>query len=96
MGQAASAIRAASKDNEKEANDVLTALETMAELKFEAFDLKIRSSSDSLQIPIDKILVSDRYVTMSASMDAKKISESVKDVVGSFASGKILEGAYPL
>ncbi len=93
MGQSASAARATAKDNEKEANDALNSLETMAQLKFEAFSQKIHNSSDSVVIPVDKILVSDHVVHISASMDSSVVGKAVKDVAGKFASGKILDGA---
>ncbi|KAJ7608768.1 hypothetical protein FB45DRAFT_763039 [Roridomyces roridus] len=93
MGSSISALVKEQNDSLKaQAQDQLTALLTMAELKYENFMGHVKSTADKTLIPVNKILLSNHVVHAKVTSTGEGVQNAVKDTVTAFAKGDILTG----
>ncbi|KAL8664823.1 MAG: hypothetical protein Q9202_002685 [Teloschistes flavicans] len=96
MGQSISSLVEDLQQNaekEKLANDAMNSLIELAKMQVEAFELAI---SDTVMIPIDKILEKDHLIQCNISNDPSKVGDMIGDIFSSFISGDILGGVSKL
>jgi len=97
MGTALSAIRNTldnSSEDYRKANDALNSLEALAKLKAENFYTKIeaQSATDTLLVPIDKIVLKRVYIKASVSSTPAHIEEAIKPTLDDFIHGQLVDG----
>lgn len=59
-------------------------------------DSAFRNTSDTVMIPIDKILEKDHLIQCNISNDPSKVGDMIGDIFSSFISGDILGGVSKL
>jgi hypothetical protein len=97
MGTALSVIRNTldnSEEDYKKANDALNSLETLAHLKANNFYTKIeaQSATDTLLVPIDRILLKRVYIKAGVSNTPEHIKEAITSTLDAFIHGQIVDG----
>lgn len=95
MGNTPSEIRAAAKagngENENMANDALNTMGKLAKEKMENFRLRVASNADTHEVPIDKMIYQNQLICCSVSEDDKKLTGTVKELVGNLTTGKYVD-----
>lgn len=83
-------------EKEKLANDAMNSLVELAKMQVQAFELAVRSQSDTQTIPIDKILEKDNIIQCNVSNNPADIASMIQDTFSSFITGDILDGISKL
>lgn len=96
MGQTASAVKEAAKQQseeaEKTANDSLTALQDLAKTQVKLFRETVSDDKDPNKINIKKMLSDETMIRCGVKMEGDKIAEEIETTYGRFASGDIAKG----
>jgi hypothetical protein len=96
MGAALSAfteIQKGDEQKEKETNDALNSLYTLAHTKTDLFYSQITSSNfDAALIPIDKVVDKRTFIYCEVDKGASDIEKIINDTAGDFASGDAAKG----
>lgn len=91
MGQSASQIeeqaQAKAAEDQKQAQDALNALSTIAKLKKDAFFEMIKSKGDDDEVKIDKVIIKEGDMKCSVTKNSDDLKKGINDIVGSFCKG---------
>ncbi|KAI0185615.1 hypothetical protein EV127DRAFT_304393, partial [Xylaria flabelliformis] len=80
-------------EKEKQANDALNSLQTLAKVTSDSFYKQILSSrTDSALIPINLIIDSQLVIKCGVSEEQAPIADEIKGIFSDFASGKVGDG----
>ncbi|KAJ7608770.1 hypothetical protein FB45DRAFT_1039438 [Roridomyces roridus] len=98
MGSSISSLVKEQGDGFKaQAQDQLTALLTVAELKYDNFIGQVKSTADNTPFPINKILSSDHVVHAKVTQTGENVKNAVSSsTVTAFAKGDILDGVFAI
>ncbi|KAI0380601.1 hypothetical protein F5Y04DRAFT_257065 [Hypomontagnella monticulosa] len=74
----------------------MNSLVELAKMQVQAFELAVRSQSDTQTVPIDKILEKDNIIQCNVSNNPADIANMIQDTFSSFITGDILDGVSKL